>query len=66
MLKRGPGKTAIREGTLNLASGNITGIYDRMISEKWCKAEPDYRSSREGLAGKMIEFPAKREGQRGQ
>lgn len=40
-------KTGIGEGALNLAGGNITGVYERMILEKWCKAEPDYRSGRE-------------------
>ena len=43
---KGPGKIGIGEGVLNLAGGNITGVYERMISEKWCKAEPDYRCRR--------------------
>lgn len=27
-----------------MAGGNITGVYERMVSEKWYKAKPDYRS----------------------
>lgn len=42
--KKRPGKTGIGECALDLAGGNITGIYERMVSEKWHKAKPDYRS----------------------
>lgn len=64
--KRGPAKIGIGEGALNSAGGNITGVYERMISEKGCKAEPDCRSGGKGSEGKMRKFPAKREGLRKQ
>lgn len=67
MLKKGgPAKIGIGEGALNSAGGNITGVYERMISEKGCKAEPDCRSGGKGSERKMRKFPAKREGLRKQ
>lgn len=42
--KTGPGKIGIGECILDLAGGNLTGLYERMASEKWCIAKPDYKS----------------------
>lgn len=38
------GKIGIGECVLDLVGGNIIGIYERMVLEKWYKVKLDYRS----------------------
>lgn len=33
---------------VDLAGGNLTGVYERMVSEKWCMAKPDTRVDESG------------------